>query len=79
MGKKHSHSQDEATTKRPLAGTEDDLLGSLRTLHAQILARRGGRPIAIDRLMEEMRAERDAELMGIACPPQPSPPEPETS
>jgi len=43
----------------------DPLITDLRTLRGKILARRGGKPIDIDRILEEMREERDYELTGV--------------
>jgi hypothetical protein len=44
---------------------DEDFIASLEALQAKIKARRGGQPIDLDRIMEEMRAERDDELMGL--------------
>lgn len=44
--------------------TDTHLIEDLRTLQADILARRGGRPITVD-IVEQVRAERDDELVGM--------------
>lgn len=41
---------------------DEEFIASLQTLQEQIKARRGGKPIDIDRAMDEMRDERDHEL-----------------
>ena len=45
--------------------TDDDLIADLRTLHAEILAYRGGEPLDIYHELEKMREERDYELTGL--------------
>ena len=42
-----------------------ELLQAIDTLHAEILARREGKPIDIDAIIELVRNERDAELLGL--------------
>lgn len=44
---------------------EADLIADLRALREKILARRGGQPIEIDTILEQVRAERDYELIGL--------------
>jgi len=44
---------------------EEDFIDSLEALQAKIKARRDGHPIDIDRFIEEMRAERDDELLSL--------------
>jgi uncharacterized protein (DUF1778 family) len=43
----------------------EEFIANLRALQAKIKARRGGQPIDIDRIMQEMREERDRELTGL--------------
>jgi hypothetical protein len=50
----------------PVTPTHDEtLIADLRALQERIKARRGGKPIDVDRMMEEMREERDYELSGV--------------
>jgi hypothetical protein len=49
----------------PTKPTDDTLIADLRALQARIKARRGGKPIDVDCMMEEMREERDYELSGV--------------
>ena len=44
--------------------TDNDLIADLRALRNRILARRSGQPIDID-IVEQVRAERDEELLGL--------------
>lgn len=44
---------------------EENFIDSLQALQDKIKARRRGQPIDIDRMMEEMREERDDELLGL--------------
>lgn len=43
----------------------DDWLAQIRALHQDILAERGGEPIDVDAELEQMRAEREADLDNI--------------
>jgi len=54
--------QIEIHIKTP-KGTE--LIADLRALQGRIKARRGGKPVDVDRIFEEMREERDYELIGL--------------
>ena len=47
--------------KRPKDAT---LIAELRTLRESILARRGGQPLTLD-ILEQVRDERDYELIGV--------------
>jgi hypothetical protein len=49
----------------PTQPTDDTLIADLRALQERIKARRGGKPIDVDRMMVEMREERDYELSGV--------------
>jgi hypothetical protein len=49
----------------PHKQTDETLIADLRALQEQIKTRRGGKPIHIDRILEEMREERDYELSGV--------------
>jgi uncharacterized protein (DUF1778 family) len=44
---------------------DEALIDRLGALQARIKARRGGQPIDIDRIMEEMRSERDDKLLSL--------------
>ncbi len=44
---------------------ETDLVADLRTLQAKIKARRGGKLIDLDRVLDETREEREYELSGL--------------
>ncbi len=44
---------------------DEDFIDSLEALQEKIKARRSGQPIDIDRFIEEMRAEREEELLGL--------------
>lgn len=58
---------EKETIEIPVTPPEKDetLIDDLRALRERILAERGGRPIDIDTLIEEMRDERDDELAGL--------------
>lgn len=57
---------EEEQVAIPVKRTKDkDLIADLRALRAAILADRGGKLIDVDRIMEEMREERDYELTGV--------------
>jgi len=50
----------------PLKATQDaTLITDLVALQARIKARRGGKPIDLERIMEDLRAERDYELTSL--------------
>ena len=49
----------------PSKRKDDTLITDLRALREAILADQGGKLIDIDRIMEEMRDERDYELTGL--------------
>lgn len=51
----------------PVRKGEKDFIADLRALRQAILADRGGKPIEVDipALIEEMREERDEELIGL--------------
>ncbi|MSP12190.1 MAG: hypothetical protein EXR62_04440 [Chloroflexi bacterium] len=42
-----------------------DLITDLRSLHARILADRQGEPIDVDTILEQMRDEREDEILGL--------------
>jgi uncharacterized protein (DUF1778 family) len=44
---------------------DETLIAELRALQEKIKTRRGGKPIPIDRILAEMRDERDYELSGV--------------
>ncbi len=48
---------------RPRNG--DDLIADLEALHEEILAYRGGEPLDVDRALEGVREERDAQVSGL--------------
>ncbi|MSP12184.1 MAG: hypothetical protein EXR62_04410 [Chloroflexi bacterium] len=50
----------------PVKKTKDtDLIAELEALHADILAYRGGKPVEIDAVIDQLREERDYELTGL--------------
>jgi hypothetical protein len=42
-----------------------ELLTDLRGLHERILQKRGGQPVDVDALLEQLREERDEEALGL--------------
>ena len=48
-----------------IPANDDALIADLRALQEEIKIRRGGQPIAVDDIMDEMRKERDDELSGM--------------
>lgn len=48
---------------KPAAG--EDLIAGLRALHEKIKARRGGKLIDVDRILDQVREERDHEILGL--------------
>lgn len=48
---------------RPKA--DEKFIRNLQTLREKINARRGGQPIDVDRIMSEMRDEREHEILGL--------------
>lgn len=48
---------------RPAEG--EDLIASLRALHEKIKAHRGGKLIEVDRILDQVREERDHEILGL--------------
>jgi len=44
---------------------DEDFIAGLQALQEKIKARRHGRPIDIDHVIEELRAERDDDLFGL--------------
>lgn len=44
---------------------EYDLIADLRALQEQIKTRRGGKPIDVDAIIQQVREERDGELIGM--------------
>jgi hypothetical protein len=50
----------------PIKPSNDEtLIADLRALQEKIKTRRGGKPIDLDRILEELRSERDYELSGV--------------
>jgi len=57
---------EEGQIEIPIVPAKDkELLAGLRALQDKIEARRGGRPVDVDQLLEQTRAERDYELTGL--------------
>lgn len=46
-------------------GSDDTLIADLRALHDRILTRRVGKLIDVDTIMEQVRNERDDELLSL--------------
>ena len=49
----------------PNKQTDETLIADLRALQEKIKKRRGGKPIDLERILEEMREEREYELSGL--------------
>jgi len=57
---------EESRIEIPIAPAKDkDLLADLQKLHAKITARRGGKLMDVDQVLEQTRTERDHELTGL--------------
>lgn len=59
---------EDAETPAPVVPTKrtnDTLIADLQALRESILAERSGRPIDVDDYIEQTRAGRDHELMGL--------------
>jgi hypothetical protein len=56
----------QATVEIPIEpGLMEDLVAEIRELSERIRARRDGEPIDVVAIIEQMRAERDDELLGM--------------
>ena len=50
---------------KPTNSRDENLVADLRALHEEIKEYRSGKPIDVDRVLEQMRGERDHELTGL--------------
>ncbi|MGD9101581.1 MAG: hypothetical protein PVF45_13950 [Anaerolineae bacterium] len=48
---------------KPVGG--EDLIANLRALHEKIKAHRGGKLIDVDHILDQVREERDHEILGL--------------
>jgi hypothetical protein len=56
--------EQETIEEVPIKQTKnDDLIASLRALREEILAHRGGKLIDVDRVLDQLREERDQEIL----------------
>lgn len=49
----------------PIRQREENLVADLRALQEAILASRGGKPLDIDAVIEQVREEREEEILGL--------------
>ena len=56
---------EQEATAPPAGATRDTLFAELRTLREAIITERGGRPLDLDAILDEVRHERDDELLPL--------------
>ena len=78
MNASHDDAQTDISAEPTAQTINDELFEEMRTLRERIKARRSGKLITVD-IVEQVRAERDEELLGKASPQEVRVPPPGTA